>query len=171
MTRAGKALERWTEKAGRIFDEMTSARPAEFIYDDAPDALYFTGDKYFLYALPGFTVATAHVGKPDPARKSGLRRWIENANGTVARIDKGTWTTGSGLKKRLARLTTENGKTAFIRPKFLDALPRSALLYVSGPRDMVTAAIQDDAGKLVTIAGIMPMQCDPAYFTPDAPKA
>lgn len=38
MTRAGKALERWTEKAGRIFDEMISARPAEFIYDDAPKA-------------------------------------------------------------------------------------------------------------------------------------
>lgn len=171
MTRAEKALAIWTEKAGRIFDEMIAARPADFIYDAAPDALYFTGDKYFLYALPGFTVYTARPGYPDPARKSGLRRWIENANGTLARIDKGTWTTGSGLKRRLVRLTAENGKNAFIRPKYLDALPRSALLYVSGPREMVTAAIQDDAGNLVTIAGIMPVQCDPAYFTPDAPKA
>ena len=169
MTRAEKALKNWEEIAAGTLDDALIWNPPDFIYDDQPDGIYFTTDKYFLYFLKEHQILTATPGRPDARRRPRLHCWIEEASQTATRAtqaQKGKLHSGA----RVVQLQTEDGKTAYIRSQYYNRLPAATLYYVAGLRQMVIACLMTDAGKLETVAGIMPIMANGSKFTPNPGK-
>ena len=148
-------LEKWYEKAGKIFDSLVSKH--DLIYHNGDDNMTFC-DKTGTWALriPGHVVLSARDESHDE-REKGLT--IHNCFDAavsardyilVKEIENGTV-----RGKKAVRLTNGNGVSAIVNNKYLRPFPKNADFYVKNATSPVIVSIWENA-KCNIIAIVCP---------------
>lgn len=148
-------LEKWYEKAGRIFDGLVEER--DLIYHNGDDGLTFC-DRCgtWAYFVPGFCVTSVNRRPKSEQEKGQLiyKAWkkavSEKGYILVKKIE-----TGSVKGKKAVRLTNGNNVSAIVNNKFLKPFPKNVDYYVKDAKSPVLVSIWENV-KCNPIAIVCP---------------
>ena len=134
-------LEKWYEKAGKIFDSLVSEQ--DVIYHNSDEGLTFCDCRgTWAYFIPGFCAASVNR-RPESEQEKGLliHKAYEKAVSEKGYILVKKIETGSVKGKRAVRLTNVNGVSAIVNNKFLRAFPKNVDYYVKDAKSPVLVSL------------------------------